>query len=300
MYEQDITRKHRTAIVIAVDRSLSMKEFVDCDHVQTVTKAEAVAYAVNSVISELTVRATRDGEVRNYYDIAVVGYSEPLVERVAAGGSSVEFLLDADRTFVPVSDLARRKPPLKKFIVRRMGADGAVLEREESLRMWVEPSAAGGTPMYEAFWVIRNMLRDWCDNPANAGSFPPIVINITDGEASDCTAEELRDITHRIRELKTADGNVIVMNIHMRTAPEPVSLLFPTAGELEGCERYLRLLAECSSVMPETYNGLIEEFRGASHSEGARYLAVGYNISPEGMFAMLGIGSRSVVNIGNE
>lgn len=54
-----------------------------------------MAEVANSLLSELLLRATREGEVRDYYDIAVVGYS----------GEGVHSLLSADETFVPVSAL---------------------------------------------------------------------------------------------------------------------------------------------------------------------------------------------------
>lgn len=297
MYSQEITRKHRTAIVIAVDRSLSMREMIHSECGHSVSKADAVAYAVNSVISELVARATRDGEVRNYYDIAVLGYSAPVPEADAGCDCGIRYLLDGGRRFIPVSDLACAEPPVRKLVRRQMTVDGDIAVCEDDMPMWIEPCACGTTPMYEAFREIRNLLSDWCGNPANAGSFPPVVINITDGEASDCTSSELIDITSRIRGLKTDDGNVLLMNIHITARPASASLLFPTAAELDGSDRYAMLLAECSSRMPEAFNGWIDESRGCRGREGSPYLAIGYNTSPEGMFAMLSIGSRSVTGL---
>lgn len=39
-------------------------------------KAEAVAIVCNYIIDELLERATRRSEVRNYYDISVIGYQQ--------------------------------------------------------------------------------------------------------------------------------------------------------------------------------------------------------------------------------
>lgn len=90
-YTQSITRRHRTAFVLAIDQSGSMVEELKFRG-QRISKAAAVAEVANSLLSELLLRATREGEVRDYYDIAVIGYS----------GEGVRSLLSADEAFVPV------------------------------------------------------------------------------------------------------------------------------------------------------------------------------------------------------
>ena len=74
MYTQSITRSHRTAFILAIDQSGSMAEKLLFRGRQT-TKAEAVAEVTNRLLFELIERARRRDEVRDYYDIAVLGYS---------------------------------------------------------------------------------------------------------------------------------------------------------------------------------------------------------------------------------
>ena len=74
MYSQEITRRHRTAFVIAIDQSGSMQEKV-CFGRHEMSKAAAVARITNSLLTELVDRSRRTDGVRNYYDVAVVGYS---------------------------------------------------------------------------------------------------------------------------------------------------------------------------------------------------------------------------------
>ncbi len=74
MYSKPITHLNRGAIVIAVDCSMSMQEHTFLNNI-SMSKIEAVAVVCNYLIDELLERATRHGEVRNYYDIAVLGYS---------------------------------------------------------------------------------------------------------------------------------------------------------------------------------------------------------------------------------
>ncbi len=59
--------------------------------------------------------------------------------------------------------------------------DGGIALRELPVPIWVEPHAAGQTPMCEALRRIRDLAAAWCAEAAHAASFPPIVFNITDG-----------------------------------------------------------------------------------------------------------------------
>lgn len=284
MYEQEITGRHRTAFVIAVDRSLSMSEkmFTECG--RTVSKAEAVARAVNDLIAELENRAVRDGAVRNYYDISVLGYQQ----------SGVEWLLGGGRRLVPVSELRRYAPERCRVLTERRTHTGESVLREVFADRWIEPFAGGCTPMYEAFWETGRLVGEWCSDPHNAGSFPPTVINITDGEASDCDPDQLRAASREIRRHATSDGNALLLNVHITSGEEPRTLLFPTPDEV-GDDRYASLLADCSSFMPSAFNDVVSAMR--RDDVPPPYIAMGYNASPKELFAMLNIGSRSVTGI---
>ena len=74
MYTQSITRRHRTAFLLAIDGSGSMAEEIRFRG-RTSTKAEAVAAIANELLFELIERARRSDGVRDYYDIALIGYS---------------------------------------------------------------------------------------------------------------------------------------------------------------------------------------------------------------------------------
>lgn len=70
MYTQSITRRHRTAFLLAIDGSGSMAEEIRFRG-RTSTKAEAVAAIANELLFELIERARRSDGVRDYYDIAL-------------------------------------------------------------------------------------------------------------------------------------------------------------------------------------------------------------------------------------
>ena len=281
MYEKEITRRHRTAFVIAVDRSQSMCEDIRFGE-RTTTKAAAVCDVVNNIISELIVRSRRDDGVRDYYDIAVIGYSD----------GRVYPLLDPPRDFVSVSDLCRLSPRVKSLACELVLPDGSRTVRTSEVKEWIEPCACGDTPMYEAFNYIRDITDEWCRRPQNTDSFPPVIFNITDGEASDCDSEELVHAARQIKTLGTADGCALLINIHISAVHDSEAAIFPTDSEIADDRRYMRLLADCSSIMPAQFDPMIRELRHDSAT--GPFIAMSYNASITELISMLDIGSRSI------
>ena len=302
MYTQSITRTHRTAIILAIDGSGSMAEKIRFRNRQ-MTKAEAVATITNGMLFELIERARRSDGVRDYYDIAVIGYS---------GDDEVYSLLPGGRELISVAELAAGEPPMKTEVVEYRLPDGSISLREIPYPAWVEPEAAGQTPMCEALRRVRDIAAAWCADPAHAESFPPMVFNITDGEATDCDDEELRAVCNQIKaleatdcddaelravagqikSLRTADGNVLLVNIHIAAGDTPRTVFFPSAEEASYPNRYAAVLYDCSSPMPEVFNEAIREAKGPGALPPFRGMS--FNASAEELITMLNIGSISV------
>ena len=146
--------------------------------------------------------------------------------------------------------------------------------------------------MCEALRRIRDLAAAWCADPAHAESFPPVVFHITDGEATDCDDEELRTVAGQIRDLGTADGRVLLINIHIAADAEGRSVFFPSEEERAYPNRYAALLCDCSSIMPEVFEAAIREAKGPGALPPFR--GVSYNASADQLVAMLNIGSISV------
>ena len=152
MYTQSITRSRRTAFFLAIDCSGSMAEPIRFRGRPT-TKAEAVASVANGLLFELIERARRSDGVRNYYDIAVLGYS---------GDDEVSSLLPGDRDTLSVTELAAVRPDVRRETVECRLPDGGIALRELPVPVWIEPRAAGQTPMCEALRRIRDLAAAWC------------------------------------------------------------------------------------------------------------------------------------------
>ena len=280
MYTQEITRRHRTAFVIMLDQSASMQGRVRFGRMM-MTKAEAVAFTANALVTELVDRSRRTDGVRNYYDIAIVGY----------GGDGVQ-MQDGFRS---IEELSRHAPRMNSVAFEELLPDGTAAMVEHRCEQWIEPKAEGTTPMYEAMLRVRDMLAELCAKEDNRESFPPVVINITDGEASDCSDAELLDICSQVRAISTEDGQVLLLNIHITSSDTLPSIVFPMADELLSAARHARTLAECSSIMPEAFSDAIHSLKGMGAMPP--YYGMGYNATIVELLSIINIGSRSITNM---
>ena len=281
-HTQSITRQHRTAFVILVDESGSMAQRTRFRG-QELSKAEAVARITNDLLFELIERARRDDGVRDYYDIAVIGYG---------GDDEVHALLGDDRKMMAISELSELKPQIAREVLEVREPDGGIALREIPAPRWIRAEARGTTPMCEALRTARDMVQGWCADPAHAESFPPVVFNITDGEATDCHDEELVAVTDQIKALGTRDGHVLMINIHLGTDADQERLFFPSEDEARYPEHYASILYRASSTMPDTFNEVIREAKGIGAVPPFRGMS--YNASAAELVTMLNIGSISV------
>ena len=279
MYSQLITHLHRTAFIIAVDCSTSMQEAIEFNK-QRMRKADAVAIVCNYILDELLERATRHCEVRNYYDIAVVGYSNDDI---------IPIIPEYADTLISIDRLAEIAPKPERFVVE---AREASTSTELILRKWIEPRAAGRTPMLAALTYIYTLLERWCSMPDNIDSFPPMVFNITDGEATDATANELVAMAQRICKTGTSDGETLLINVHLGASTDDERVIFPSEQSFDYKSEYQLTLYRMSSIMPKTMEPLIEELTTASG--GAPYRGMALNVTPSELFTILNIGSESI------
>lgn len=282
MYTQSIARQHRTAFILAIDTSGSMAESI-LFRGREMTKAEAVAAVTNDLLFELIERARRSDGVRNYYDIAVLGYGDD---------DEVRSLLPGGAETMTVTELAGRQPALRRELVEHVLPDGTIALREIPSPVWIEPRAAGQTPMGEAFRRVRDLAAAWTMRIENVDSFPPVVFNITDGEATDCDDEELLALAAQIRSLRTADGNVLLINIHIAAGDPACTVFFPSEEQANYPNRYAALLRDCSSEMPSVFDEAIREAKGPGALPPFRGMS--YNASAAELVVMLNIGSISV------
>jgi hypothetical protein len=220
MYEQSISRKRPGCIVFLLDRSDSMSRSWGASGE---TLAQGAAGAINNILMELCLRAQKgQGVSYHYFDVGIFGYGV----RPAAGGEGVESAfggLLAHRALVPIPEI--RDNPIAVQEVASPDIGGGTVR----MPVWVEPMHGYRTPMCEAIAVAGEHVYQWAQ--AHPESFPPIVINITDGFVTDNPFEgaTLNDWAGRLTGIGTRDGEALLFNIFV--APETTGgIVFPASG----------------------------------------------------------------------
>jgi len=239
------------------------------------SKAQGVADVTNRVLQNLVVKCARDEGVRDFFDIGVVGYGADIA---AAFGGTL-----AGRELWPISQVADAPLRIEERSKKVDDGAGGIVEERVRFPIWLEPEANNGTPMCQALSKAKTILSDWI--AAHRDSFPPIVINITDGEATDGDPSKLaNDLT----SLATADGAVLLFNVHLSSSPNS-PLEFPQSDH-ELPDKFARLLFGMSSLLPEPTR-LIAEQEGYRVSDKTRGFT--FNADIVSLVKFLDIGTRA-------
>jgi hypothetical protein len=271
-YNAQISRTNPACILLLVDQSKSMADPIAGAAGQS--KAVVVADAVNRLIQNLVLRSAKAGGVRDYFHVGLIGYGREV--RSGLGGNILS------RPLVPISQLS--DTPLRIESRTRLTPDGAggVIEKTIKFPVWYEPQAGGPTPMCSAFDVAAETVRVFTETyPA---AFPPVVLNLTDGEPTD---GDPAGKAWLIRMIEPNDGNALLFNILLTAAPIPPTY-FP-ANEDQLVDEYARALFKMSSVLPPK---LFEAARaeGFAIKDGARGVVI--NADPTALVRFLDIGTR--------
>jgi hypothetical protein len=232
-YSSEITRTNPTCLLFLIDQSSSMLEPFGGQPEKR--KADGVADALNRLLQNLILKCAKSDGVRDYFHVGAIGYGGRVGS--ALGGSL------ASQPLVAVSALANN--PLRVEQRTRKVDDGAggVFEQSFKFPIWVEATAAGRTPMCQALTVARQYLQIFLTHyPA---CYPPLVINITDGMATD---GDPLPAARAVQQLASKDGNVLLFNAHV-SATQYLPIEFP-AGEDNLPDNFAKLLFRMSSPLP--------------------------------------------------
>ena len=175
-------------------------------------KMDGVADAGNRLLQTIILRCAKGPELRDLFEIAVIGYGYSNTVGSAFGGKL------AGRGLVPISEVASYPMRIEQRNIKSEDGAGGIIEEIKKFPVWFDPVADGLTPMEEAFSQAYNLLQGWL--PAHPDSYPPTVINITDGEA----LGDLIGKATAIKSLRTSNGQVLLFNCHISSlsaAPYP-------------------------------------------------------------------------------
>ncbi|MEI6986944.1 MAG: hypothetical protein WCK65_12525 [Rhodospirillaceae bacterium] len=282
-YSQEISRDRRGVFLFLVDQSRSMnKEFSRDESNQLISRAVVVADALNSTLEELVNRCMRDEGVRDYFDIGIIGYG--LTTRP-------EFCWRkglAGQRLVSISEVSANAEIETREITTTVR--GQAVNEQITVSRWIEPVAGESTPMNAAFKLAIVTLEEWIYH--HPTSFPPVVINITDGMANDVASEsELLATAQRLTALKTSDGHALLINCHISGGSE-ASVVFPWSSLQLPRDPYARLLFEMSSELSDRHRAIICEIFDRDIESTPSIRGMAYNADAVALIKLLDIGTR--------
>ena len=281
-YSADISRSNPGCFLFLVDRSGSMIGALAGQPGQR--KMDQAADAINRILDAVSQRCSQGMDIRDYFHIGILGYNTdgkgtPMITSALEGTSPEQpFLLISQ--VVEVAEVVERQ-------VRESDGAGGVIEVKRRFPIWLHPHAEYGTPMCEALKYASDALSSWVTQYPD--SFPPIVINVSDGNATDGDPVPL---ANQIMNLKTTDGNALLFNVHLsEAATMPVQ--FPDQEEGLSDELAVRLF-QMSSVLPDASRSLAASLDLSMNSDSRGFV---FNADMTSLVQFLDIGTRGPSNM---
>lgn len=271
-YSAQISRTNPACLLFLIDQSGSMANQIPGSKAQA--KAEAVADAINRLLQNVVLRSAKADGIRDYFHVGVIGYGNGIK---AGLGGKIPFEI-----LIPISRLGDY--PLRVETRTNLTLDGAgsIVEKKVKYPIWYEPEANGKTPMREALAAAGLAIKEFIDKFPS--SFPPIVLNLTDGMSSDGNPQENARL---IRSLSTTDGATLLFNL-LISSELALADYFPASedGFINNCSR---LLFRMSSELPPK---MWEAAKAEGHDIKPKARGVVINADPTAIVRFLDIGTR--------
>ena len=276
-YSAAIDRQNPTCFMFIIDQSGSMGDPLGGGE-SSKKKADSVADAINNLLRELAIRCAMAEGVRDYFHIGVIGYG-------ASTGSAFSGPLRG-KEIVPISEVAENPARVDQRTKKVEDGAGGLVNESVKFPVWFEPVANNGTPMCKAFSVATSIIRGFVS--AHPNCFPPIIIHLTDGESTD---GDPTSVMHELTSISSSDGNVLLFNCHISSAPVP-PITFPQSPS--GLpDMYARMLFDNSSELTPKMLEVAKNF-SFDLSPGSKGFV--FNADAVLIIQVLDIGTRHVVS----
>jgi len=287
-YSAEISRTHPALFGFLIDESYSMEE--ELDGGAGTTKSKICADYLNAFFNTLLLRNIDGESVKNRFEIFAIGYGGNGETRSALPSVSMD---DMPINLEKLQKISIQEIKEKKIIKREPDGAGGILEKEETVEVsqpkWLEATHNGTTPMGLAFRNALQITEDWVSS--HRDSFPPIIINITDGMYND---EDPEPIAENLKILSTDDGEVLVFNIHLTADTKTKAVLFPDDSYLDDIpDEDYAFLFRMSSYLTENMIKYAKS-RDRPISQSAKGFA--FNADFAGFVDFLDIGTRPAVD----
>ncbi len=282
-YTADISRNNPGCFLFLLDHSGSMQGALGGQ--PGLLKQDGAADAINRVLDALSQRCSQGMDIRDYFHIGVITYTtnssgNPQLSAAFPGTSP-------QQPFLLVSQVVEAAEVEERQIKESDGA-GGIIEVTRRIPVWLRPTASYGTPMCEALSAAARALQDW--TAQHPDSYPPMVINITDGAATDGNPEPL---AQQIMSLGTNDGNVLLYNAHLsEVSAMPVQ--YPAQESDLPPDEYAAQMFRMTSAFPDPVMDMASGL-GLPVSPGSRGYV--YNADMVALVQFLDIGTRAATDL---
>jgi hypothetical protein len=272
-YDAEISRANPTCFVFLIDQSASMEEPIGGN--RRLVKSRAVADALNRLLSELAIKCAKEEGVRDYFHVAVIGYGETV--RPALAGPL------EGRDLIPLSAVASSPIRIETRPKNMPDGTGGAVTQQVKFPIWVDPKANGGTPMAGALTKAQEIVEGWLERHPDC--FPPVVLNLTDGESTDGDPTIPAAFLQR---MYSSNGDVLVFNLHVSSRVSPPITYPGTDAVLPN--NFARTLFGMSSDLPEHMRTYVRQ-QGFAIAAGARGFV--FNADVTSLVQFLDIGTRA-------
>lgn len=272
-YSAEISRTHPSCFLFLIDQSGSMSDnFISIQK----SKSAAVADAINNLLQQLVIKCAKSEGIRDYYHVGVIGYGSNGVKPAFTGGI-------AGRILVPISEIAKNPARIEERTRKVSDGAGGLIDTVVKFPIWFDPINQGGTPMKETFRKANEIIDHWIED--NPNCFPPVVINITDGESTDGNPlEEMKSLANK----SSSDGNVVLFNVHASSRSKNALSFCGSATTLP--DQYAELLFNGASILPDFMAQVAKNEYGLAIAEDARAFVLNGDI--EIIITAIDIGTR--------
>jgi hypothetical protein len=278
-YSASISRTSPALLVFLLDCSASMED--EFEH--GMRRIDFLASVINRTVREIAEACRRQDGVRHYFDVALISYHDGAIKPGFGG------MLNG-REVVSIAELSNRPIRVESRMRKQPNAVGELIEIPYKFPVYFDPVCGGGTPMCEALRHMARLVASWCET--HASSFPPIVMHVTDGEATDGDAQTIQAAAALVTQQRTQDGHALLLNLHIASGGTTVR--YPSQASQLPNNSFAAALFDSSSALPPPLlaRGFQQKLELRAGSRG--YV---YNGGMEDVLAFLDLGTKSAVEL---
>ena len=247
-YAADISRANPACFLFLIIECMGMGH--DMPGHPGRTKGEIASDAVNRIVDTLVQRCSSGMEVRDYFDIGILGFTTKGKLRMGGEPQINNYLADTtpEQPFLPISQVAEAAHIVERQVRENYG--GEVVEVNRRVPVWLQVRARNWDPMRGMLEFVRRPLAEWIGLHSN--SYPPTVVIICDGWATDGDPQKAAD---NVKRLRTSDGNALLFIVHLSSAQTSPTMFpaqergLPSLGEATDDSK---LMFRMASALPES------------------------------------------------